>query len=145
MKVALIVFAWLIMAIPEKCQARDVALPFEYYQRVIFLTVTVNGTPMLFLFDTGANTSAIDEQAAGRLGLPKLRTDSVVGSAGTIQVQMVRIKELAAGHATMKDLELTTQDLAYSLVPPGRKLDGILGTDFMRHFAVTIDFTNRQM
>lgn len=126
--------------------AKEESIPFEYYQRVIFLKVCINHSDSLvFLFDTGANASAIDNRTSEKLALPVLRTDSVAGSAGTIAVQMVKINSTQAGNAIIKNLEFTKEDLSYSLAPPGRHLDGILGTDFMKHFIVTIDFKTHQI
>jgi hypothetical protein len=124
--------------------AKETAIPFDYYQRVIFFKVQINGgDSLLFLFDTGANASAIDEKTSDRLKLPALRTDRVEGSAGTIAVQMVKINSIRAGNSTVKNLEFSKQDLSYSLAPSGKHIDGILGTDFMKHFIVTIDFKNQ--
>jgi hypothetical protein len=126
--------------------AKEASIPFEYYQRVIFLNVQINNSDsLLFLFDTGANASAIDEKTADKLKLSVLRSDSVEGSAGTILVQMVKINSIRAGNAGVTNLEFTKQNLSYSLAPPGKHVDGILGTDFMKHFIVTIDFKNHEI
>jgi hypothetical protein len=126
--------------------AKETVIPFEYYQRVIFLKVQINNSDgLLFLFDTGANASAVDEGTSDNLKLSIVRSDSVEGSAGTILVQMVKINSITTGNATVKDLEFSKQDLSYSLAPPGKHIDGILGTDFMKHFIVTIDFKNHQV
>lgn len=116
-------------------------VPIIYFQRLIFLEVSLNGTGgLLFLLDTGANTSAIDDSTGDKLGLTTSRIDSVEGSAGVISVPMVTIRSLSVEKAIVNNLELTKYSLAHSLAPPGRKLDGILGTDFMKHFIITIDF-----
>jgi len=121
-------------------------LHFDYYERLIFFNVTINGTDSLyFLFDTGANASAIDAVSAAKLNLHSHKADSVEGSAGSIAVDMVKVKSVAAGNAKVKNLLLTKQDLSYMLAPPGKRVEGILGTDFMKHFAVTIDFINQKI
>jgi hypothetical protein len=129
------------MRITPNSSAKETAIPFEYYQRVMFLKVQINNSDsLLFLFDTGANVSALDEKTSDKLKLFVLRTDSVAGSAGTILVQVVKINSIRAGNARVADLEFTKQDLSYSLAPAGKHIDGILGTDFMKHFIITIDF-----
>jgi hypothetical protein len=126
--------------------AKKVVLPFEYHFGVIFLNVKINNSAsLLFLFDTGANTSAIDNKASEKLALPIIRKDSVEGTAGTIPVLIVKVNSLSAGNARVQDLALTKQDLSYSLAPPGKSADGILGTDFMKHFVISIDFQLRQI
>src|SRR5687767_9819653 len=122
------------------------SLHFDYYERLIFFNVKVNNTDsLLFLFDTGANASAIDAAAAHKLNLQAYKTDSVEGSAGIIAVEMVKIKSVVVGNAKIKNLLFTKQNLSYMLAPHGKRVEGILGTDFMKHFVVTIDFTNQKI
>lgn len=116
---------------------------FIYYQNLVFLNVKANDTDsLLFLMDTGANASAIDNLTAEILSLPFVRRDSVTGTAGTEPVDMVRVDKLAIGGASIPGLIVTKRDLGYSLVPSNHKLDGILGTDFLRHFSVVIRFAD---
>lgn len=117
---------------------------FEYYQRLIYLKVKVNNTDsLLFLFDTGANASAIDKQTAERLKLETVRTDSVEGSAGTLLMPFVQTRMVAIGRSAVRNIQMSKYDLSTSLAPPGKRLDGILGTDFLKHFVVSIDFQNK--
>ncbi|MGE5458699.1 MAG: TIGR02281 family clan AA aspartic protease, partial [Methanococcaceae archaeon] len=126
--------------------AQAATVSFEYYQRLIFLKVTVNGSDsLLFLFDTGANTSAIDEKVAETLQLTTIKVDSIEGTAGIIVVPTVKAKKVAVGNAIVKNIYFTKYDLSGSLAPPNKHLAGILGTDFLKHFAVTIDFQSNQL
>lgn len=121
-------------------------IPFEYYQRLIFLKVSVNKTDsLLFLFDTGANASAIDEKVADDLQLKTIKLDTVEGTAGIIIVPSVKAKKVAIGNSVVKNIYFTKYDLSGSLSPPNQHLAGILGTDFLKHFAVSIDFQSRQI
>ncbi len=106
-----------------------------------FVTLVANGRePLLFLLDTGANASAIDTATAARLALPHAGRTTVDGTLGTIEVDRVRVDRLAAGPLEARDLVTTCSDLSGSLVPPGARLDGILASDFLASFAVTLDF-----
>ncbi len=119
---------------------------FEYYQRLIFIKIKVNNSDsLLFLFDTGANASAIDIKTADKLNLKTIKTDTVEGSAGYIVVPFVKTKTISFSKYKVKNLLLTKYDLSGSLAPPTKRLDGILGTDFLKHFVVSIDFQNKQM
>ena len=69
---------------------------FSYSNGVIYVDVIVNGdTPAVCLIDTGANVSAIDTRLAERLDLPVLATSTVLGTAGSIEVQNVRLDSLS--------------------------------------------------
>lgn len=134
------------LAFVYNIQAQVTTIPFEYYQRLIFIKVTVNNTDsLLFLFDTGANASAIDEKTANLLKVKTHKVDSVEGTAGTIIVPYVKAKSLSIGNCIAKNLMITKYDLSSSLAPPNQHLDGILGTDFLKHFVISIDFTRNKI
>lgn len=127
-------------------KAQTTKTSFEYYQRLIFLKVKVNKSDsLLFLFDTGANTSAIDTKTADVLTLKTLKMGSVEGSAGTIVVPHVKAKSVLVGHSIVKNIVFTKYDLSRSLAPPDQHIDGILGTDFLKNFVVEIDFNHKMM
>jgi hypothetical protein len=126
------------------CEARaeEQAVKITYASRCIFLPVRLNDrSELLFLLDTGANVSAIDTRAAESAGLPITGTGRVEGTGGVIDVQRARVSSLAVGALRVKNLNVTVQDLSGSLSPPGvKRIDGILGYDFLRRFSVRIDF-----
>ncbi len=136
----------LILLLTFNLNVHASVIPFEYYQHLIFLKLKVNSNDsLLFLFDTGANTSAIDQKTADVLNLKIIRIDNVEGTAGIIDVPVVNAKSISVGNSSVKNLLLTKYDLSTSLVPPNQHLDGILGTDFLKHFVVTIDFQNKEI
>ena len=137
---------FLIMLWSLSLNAQKTTISFEYYQRLIFLKVKVNKMDsLLFLFDTGANASAIDTKTANVLKLTTLKMDSVEGSAGTIVVPHVKAKTVSVGKSLVKNIVFTKYDLSGSLAPPNQRLNGILGTDFLKNFVVAIDFQNKQI
>lgn len=118
---------------------------FQYSQSLMFFKVKVNGgRDLLFLMNTGANTTVIDKQAAERLKLAPLRKDSVTGTAGREPVAIIRTKTIAVGRATVRNLVVTRRDLSKFIKCNGKQIDGILGTDFLKNFAITIDFRARK-
>jgi hypothetical protein len=124
----------------EKSNASE----FIYDSRLIFLHVTVEHfRDRLFLLDTGASASAIDLKTAEELKLKFVGNSDVEGSGGTIRAKTVRIKNLSVGGSRVSALKIPSYDLSGSFAPQGMRLDGILGYDFLRNFAVEIDFPNR--
>jgi hypothetical protein len=114
-----------------------------YFERCIFLPMQIDGgEALLFLLDTGANVSAIDIKVAQRLHLLVEGTSKVEGTAGVITVKKARLKRLSVAGAQVENLTVTAQDLAASMAPKGRRLDGILGYDFLHHFRIHIDFSS---
>ena len=121
-------------------------IQFEYYQRLIFVKLSINKTDsLLFLLDTGANGSAIDSKTADRLRLKEYKIAGVEGSAGSILVPSVKASSVSIGKSRIKNISFTKYDLGGSLSLPGKHLDGILGTDFLKHFVITIDFKSKNL
>lgn len=121
-------------------------LKFDYYQGLVFVKMKVNDTSgLLFLMDTGANVSAIDNKLADKLKLKATKKDTVEGSAGKIVTETVKLNNLEIGKAYVNDLKVTRQDLSGMMTPGGEKLAGILGTDFLQHFTFTLDFVKHDI
>jgi len=121
-------------------------IPFQYYQRLIFLTLKVNDSDsLLFLFDTGANVSALDEQTARQLNLFVSGNDTVEGTAGVKISQSVRIASVEIGGKKVTDLKWTVNDLSAMLTPGTRRLDGIVGMDVFKTLIVEVDFKGERM
>ena len=141
---ALLILSILLLCINTFANNKIQSSSFIYYQQLIFLYVKVNNCDsLLFLFDTGANTSAIDSKTAAMLDLKQNEPKVVEGSAGTITTPMVNVKSISINNKQVKNLDLTQYDLSGSLAPPNLHLDGILGTDFIKQFAIFIDFENK--
>jgi hypothetical protein len=113
---------------------------------LIFIHVSVDEhRDLLFVLDTGASASAIDLKTAQDLKLQFVADGRVEGSGGTINTKTVRIKSIRIGSFKTKSLDVPAYDLSGSLAPKGMRLDGILGYDFLRNFAVEIDFISRSI
>jgi len=121
-------------------------MPFEYFQRVIFLNITVDESEnLLFLFDTGAEVSSIDEQTLYKLDLPFIRTGFLERNGTPVNLAFVKAEKLQAGNASIRNMDLAVENLGYMPGPAGRHIDGILGTDFLKYFTVEIDFVKHKI
>jgi predicted aspartyl protease len=121
---------------------------FEYHQSLIFVKAKINGsrTNYLFLLNTGANRTVIDKSIADLLKLPvKKDKDSVIGTAGKEAVGMCRLRSIQVGDAMEKNIVVTCRALKNIILVNGRKVDGILGTDFLRKFSLTIDYNKQKL
>jgi hypothetical protein len=135
-----------LFALTFQVYSREAAVSFEYFQRVIFVTVTIDETDdLLFLFDTGSNISTIDELTLEKMDLPFMRTDVLERNGRLFNVAFVRAEAFHVGKAKVKNLELAVENLGNKTAPGGRHVDGILGTDFMKYFTVGIDFVKKKI
>jgi len=114
---------------------------FQYSQSLIFVPVKINELKLLFLLNTGANTTVLDKRIADKLELPVIKeTDTVVGTAGKQPVKLVKIRSLSVGNTIIKDLVVSSRGIGDFLMLNGQKIDGILGTDILKNYALTIDY-----
>ncbi|MBS1776236.1 MAG: clan AA aspartic protease [Bacteroidetes bacterium] len=121
-------------------------LKFQYYQSLIFIPVRVNNYDLLFLLNTGANASVIDNNVATRLKISaSSKQDSVIGTAGKERVQIVTLALFKIGNSTLKNVVVTSRTLHHFIALNGKKVDGILGTDLLKLFAITIDFKEQKI
>jgi hypothetical protein len=141
-----LIFVLLLLSGP--LTSAQTVLDFQYHKSLVFLKVKINGsrTHFTFLLNTTATNTAIDKRTAAILKLPVVREiDTVVGTAGKEAVTICRINTLQAGDAIVKNLEVNTRDLSTSVTFNGQKIDGILGMDFLKKFAVTLDFKKHKI
>lgn len=114
-------------------------IPFTRAFGLVFVAVSLgDGPPLFSLLDTGASASAIDGARAREL--PSLGTGEVMGTTGSMQVEMVEVGGLRLGSVELPVLRATRRDLGGLLSPEGRRVEMILGSDALAGFAVTVDF-----
>lgn len=106
---------------------------------MIFVPVLVNGSKGRLLLDTGATKTIIRPLLAQLAGIepgrdaPQARM--TVAGGGQLSVPLVRARSLAIDQAEVHAIEIGV----YDATPDLPDVDGILGTDFLGHFTVTID------
>lgn len=123
--------------------AAPLTLPFDFSRHAIGLRVTVKGTPLYMLLDTGVNPSVIDLTRAQALGLPLDRKAAGQGSGegpGTTQAIPSTIEHLEIGGRRLGNVEALSADLSGMSKTYGRPLDGILGYSFLKGKIVLIDY-----
>jgi len=138
----------LLLGIPAL--AGSTSLPFTYEQRVPFVPVQpVDGKqpPLCFILDTGATSTVVNWLAVGSLdlGLYKISrpgkdfatsTTCGVGNAPAGFIQGLRA---TCGGFPLKNTAIRT-DLSNMSRGFGHRVDGLLGTDFLRDKILTINF-----
>lgn len=143
---AVLIFLCIYTGLLQDAIAQNGNVSFQYLQSLIFVKVKINNKPGLtFLLNTGANASVLSTQTANMIRLPEIREDSVEGTAGKEHVKVLKAAKIQIGDVHLENLLITKRDLTKWPSPDGKALDGILGTDFLEHFYVTIDFKARKI
>jgi len=115
------------------------------FRGVAFIPAKVNGgPPMQFLLDTGGGGTHINRELAKQLGLEMARGVASASGNAQLDVGVIRSATTQVG-----DVQYTGQLIASPLahLEPifGRKLDGILGSEWMKNYVVEMDYIARRM
>lgn len=110
-----------------------------------YLTVQVrindSSEDFLFLVDTGAIT-VIDKLTAEKFTFAEFVVNEVTDIAGNKkEVRLVRVGKLSVGKIRISDCAAVITDLKKH----SPKIDGILGSNFLRYFKVELDYQNSQL
>lgn len=102
----------------------------------IVAPVEIDGRPLRFILDTGANRSVVSQRTALRLGL-EIGPDpiGVHGITGHAHVPAARVAEFRAGTLKFRNLLMPVlPDAVFG------EVDGILGVDCLQQARVEVDF-----
>ena len=121
----------------SRAAAEVVSVPIRLHGVHIYVEITVNGKPGVFVLDTGASANVITPEAVTRFGLvPGSQKTPLTGAGARAgSVADVKISELGVGGYQTKD------QVAYVIsLPEQLPCDGLLGTPFLQKQIVTIDY-----
>ena len=124
-----------------------VTVPFDYFNRHIFVTLTLNGSPgMNFLLDSGTNCNILSMTTATAMGLQLVSIQQKKGlGLGSGKVNIAAAKDIDAriGNIQIANL-MAVVDLTALEQRFGHHIDGILGFPVLQNFVVQLDF-NRHL
>ena len=120
---------------------------FSLAERLIFLPVKFRGKEYRFALDTAANRTVFDlslrNKLRGRIG----HCGRIRGAQGTrFEAELFRAPRAYVGPLNLKDCgRIVVIDLNHLSTNVGKKVHGIIGTDFLKKYAVQIDFDNSEV
>ncbi len=116
------------------------------------VTVRINGQPHEFWFDTGASMTLISANIAREAGVLLASQDSLALGviAGHIPARAVYVDSLGIGGVTVRGLSaalvnpdaLRLDSRDEKGVKTSVRIDGVIGTDIMRHLDLVLDASN---
>ncbi len=124
-------------AVPEMS-----TIPFASEGHLIIVGVRLNDRPELhnFILDTGAFT-VIDDDLAASLGIvPIAGTTGRDSSGASRPLDLALLDEIALGDAKVRNCGATVFDLGRVAGLASRKIEGLLGSNFLRFFRIEIDY-----
>lgn len=121
--------------------SKTIVIPFDYTQKELLVKGRLNnGEEMDFLFDTGASDTIIDRRVAAENFLLKEGVADMRVLAGQVTTNTSTIGRLELGNLIVNDIEARILDLSSQSRHLGKRLGGIIGTNVISKFVVTIDY-----
>jgi predicted aspartyl protease len=122
----------------------DSRIPFitEGNQILVELKINHSREEYTFILDTGALTM-VSERVSEKLSLPEgIEIDASGTGGNTRAINLVKLNSVVVGGMEVKNCAAGVIDFS-SIFP--HTIDGILGSNFLRHFKVTIDFQKQEL
>lgn len=128
----------------------DSRLPFAYDDSRIWTSAGIQGRPSppsWFIVDTGATETLLDAGLAKSVGLHPARAGDTTGAGGgRTSIGQVDGVQLLIGGVAMTAPQATTAPLdALLAATSGRRVAGIIGSQFFREHVVEIDFAKQEL
>ncbi len=124
---------------------RALSIPIQLSGNHIYVPVSINGkAKKWFILDTGAEMGVINKSVAEELGLTM--SGDMEGRGGgeqSISVSLVSDLTLEVSGATVTGQTLAAVALDALEPKIGRRMEGILGSEFFHRFVVQIDYENK--
>lgn len=116
-----------------------VLIDIRNYYTTVPVRVNDEG-PYQFLLDTGASACIVSPLLAQRLGLPRGEPATARGPVDAVEGYRSVVKKLCVGNAALDDAEVIVMDCSRQSGYVGERVDGVLGTTFLAHFAVMLNY-----
>lgn len=135
------------------CLVRQRAVvPLEIAGTVVLAPVLVNGIPGAFILDTGASQTVVTPDAVNHFGLAldEWTATTMRGVGGIERRRNADPRSVELGGVALRrrslagDATLRVATLPLSLVA-GRRIDGLLGRDFLSAFDLDLDLSRRNL
>jgi hypothetical protein len=122
-------------------------IPFELYTNVIFVQVRVNDSaPLSFIFDTGAGINVLNAERASEVQLQSASVGvNARGTGGTVAGTLATGATISLPGVAAHNQRIAVLPLQSIEPHVGRRVDGILGYDFINSFVVEIDYEKSLM
>ncbi|MCW3051367.1 MAG: aspartyl protease [Chthonomonadales bacterium] len=133
---------------PADAYRKPVEIGFEIEDGAILLPVTIDGTPVRMVMDTGSISSWLKPKTAERLGIPPGKTIEV-GQAKAVQVvfNSVSLSTVAPDFLAYCDGFIADRPLFYRLTdtPLPAHAEGVLGLDYFGNQVFGLDMAHHKL
>ncbi len=135
----------------NRAGGKEVAtIPFELINNRPFIKVMINGKgPYRFVIDTGASMSVLSDKAAAALGVKPVAKGGnarAIGGSGTFPILYGLLDSITIGETKIDTVPIYIRTVFSAPdSPEAERSDGYLGLSVLSHYAVTIDYRDKQI
>jgi predicted aspartyl protease len=134
---------------PPEAGAPRAELPFTLAhpaKPLVMIPVEVDGHPFRFAVDTGASTTVISPGVARTCEVAGAGMPSMTGGGGAVAASAAVVSTLAIGPVRISRVRVAVAEFLDGLGQAvGTRIDGIVGTNVLRRFRVTIDYPGKTL
>lgn len=143
-----------VLAVPKRAglatyrgAKHESTVPIELTQNHIYFPLSVNGHPPLwFIFDTGADFTAVEVTRAKELALQAKGEFEARGSgAASVDIGIISNPNISFGDVDVPLHAAATIPLAALSQREGRSIDGIVGYNVISRFITEIDYAKKTL
>jgi hypothetical protein len=121
-------------------------IPFQYLENHIYLPVEVGGKVRLWVLDTGASMTCIEEEFAKELGLTIEGNIKGTGAGNLVDVSFTDIPAFSLPGLEFKEQKAAVLKLNWLTQQwIGMDVAGILGFDFLSRLVIKVDYANEKL
>jgi hypothetical protein len=121
-------------------------VPLEMQGNVAFVKAAIgNSGPLDMVLDSGTVYTTLDEAVAVKIGLDLSIKAQSSGARGTQQVSVIRDQTLRFCGLEVTEPIMIAYPLDFVSRRVGRRVDGIVGVEFLHKYVVEIDYPARQV
>ncbi|MBD3169344.1 MAG: PDZ domain-containing protein [candidate division Zixibacteria bacterium] len=117
-------------------------IPFEFIENHLYIPVLINGKERLFILDTGAGISVLNQDFAEELNLDLEGELKGRGAGGTVVASLTKLPSFTVAGIRFKEQTAAVIDMDNLKRRIGVDFAGILGYDFLSRFVTRVDYAN---
>jgi Aspartyl protease/PDZ domain len=137
---------FLLLLHPSVCRSQSFTIPARIVNNLVLLDTRINDSPpVLFVLDTAASTTVIDQALSARLTWPTSKALDASTSGGTVEAVKVTKVTLHVGNLMIPTPDVVAIDLRGLSSGLGVPVGGILGHDVFQAFVVEIDYVSARV
>ena len=123
-----------------------VELPIEIADGgIVVLRGSIAGHPLDLIVDSGADGTVLNAARLAELGLTAVGAFAIGAGGGDATARYVRHVTLALPGVTLRDQTVAGIDFSALEGSFGRRIDGVLGFDFLSRFVVELDYRHARI